>query len=47
MFADVEHHYDKEKEHHDGAGVDDELEGGQKRRTNDIEDNSYGQQGND
>jgi len=47
MLAEIEHHHDEEKEHHDGAGVDDEFERGEKRSANDIEDNSDGEQRND
>ena len=47
MLADVEHHYHKKKQHHDGAGVDDELERGEKRSANDVKNHGDGEQRND
>ena len=46
FFAEVEHHDHEDKEHHDGAGIDDHLECRDERSAEDVEDHGYRQQRN-
>src|SRR5579871_3238952 len=43
-LAQVEHHDYENEQHHDGAGVDDDFQGGDKGRAQDVKDDGYRQQ---
>lgn len=47
FFAEVEHHDDKHKKDHDGAGIDDHLERCDKRSAQGVEGHGYRKKRND